>query len=118
MEQRYYWGDVLQELRAALIRSEDDIKKKLSAQRPGVEAGIWIETLTTAPNLGGAAGLQSSQDAYPQPNVMNPYMRGYPQPTQPTPAPPHLTSHRPERRRLMPARAATPIASSPSSAAR
>jgi hypothetical protein len=29
-----------------LIRSEDDVKKKLSAQRAGVEAGIWIEQLT------------------------------------------------------------------------
>ena len=46
MEKRYYWGDVLAELRRVLIRSEDDIKKKLSAQRAGVEAGIWIEQLT------------------------------------------------------------------------
>src|SRR5271155_1455889 len=30
MEDRYYWGDVLTELRGALIRSEDDIKEKLS----------------------------------------------------------------------------------------
>jgi type IV pilus assembly protein PilM len=67
MEQRYYWGDVLVELRRVLIRSEDDIKKKLSVQRPGVEAGIWIEQLTIgaapapgtspapAPNPGGEA---------------------------------------------------------------
>jgi type IV pilus assembly protein PilM len=46
MEKRYYWGDVLMELRRVLIRSEDDVKKKLSVQRPGVEAGIWIEQLT------------------------------------------------------------------------
>jgi type IV pilus assembly protein PilM len=46
MEKRYYWGDVLTELRRVLIRSEDDVKKKLSAQRAGVEAGIWIEQLT------------------------------------------------------------------------
>jgi type IV pilus assembly protein PilM len=51
MEARYYWGDVLAELRRALIRSEDNIKKKLSAQRPGVEAGMWIEQLTTLANL-------------------------------------------------------------------
>src|ERR1039458_111545 len=37
MEERYYWGDVLAELRRVLIRSEDDIKKKLSAQRTGVK---------------------------------------------------------------------------------
>ena len=53
MEERYYWGDILQQMREALIRSEADIKKKLSAQRPGVEAGVWIEQFTSAPNLGG-----------------------------------------------------------------
>jgi type IV pilus assembly protein PilM len=87
MEQRYYWGDILQEMRSALIRSEADIKKKLSAQRPGVEAGVWIETLTTAPNLGGANAPQNSADPYP-PNVPNPYMRGYPQPTSSPQSPP------------------------------
>jgi type IV pilus assembly protein PilM len=46
MEGRYYWGDLCAELRRLLIRSEDDIKKKLSAQRAGVEAGVWIEQLT------------------------------------------------------------------------
>ena len=81
MEQRYYWGDVLQEMRAALIRSENDVQKKLSAQRPGVAAGIWIETLTSAPALGSAAELQNTPE-YPPPNLYN---RGYPQPTQPTP---------------------------------
>jgi hypothetical protein len=51
MEERYYWGDVLKELRFALIRSENAIKKKLSAQKPDVEAGIWIEQMTTMANL-------------------------------------------------------------------
>ncbi|MGA9452230.1 MAG: type IV pilus assembly protein PilM [Verrucomicrobiia bacterium] len=50
MQERYYWGDVLAELRRALIRAEDDIKKKYSAQRPGTEAGIWIEQMTTSAN--------------------------------------------------------------------
>jgi len=60
MEKRYYWGDVLTELRRVLIRSEDDVKKKLSAQRAGVEAGIWIEQMTMgavqipATGIGGA----------------------------------------------------------------
>src|SRR5271155_1185764 len=54
MEHRYYWGDVLVQLRAAFIRSEDDIKKKLSAQKPNVEVGIWIEQMTTLPELQGA----------------------------------------------------------------
>jgi type IV pilus assembly protein PilM len=51
MEERYYWGDVLTELKGVLVRSEDDIKKKLSAQKPNVEAGIWIEQMTTFGNL-------------------------------------------------------------------
>ncbi len=46
LEDRYYWADVLAEMRRVLIRSEDDIKKKLSVQRSGVEAGVWIEQLT------------------------------------------------------------------------
>jgi hypothetical protein len=55
MEQRYYWADVLTQLRGALIRSEDDVKKKLSAQKSGVEAGIWIEQFITMGNLANAA---------------------------------------------------------------
>ncbi len=47
MQQRYYWGDFLAEMRRALIRSEDDVEKKLSAQKPGVEVGIWIEQMTS-----------------------------------------------------------------------
>jgi type IV pilus assembly protein PilM len=56
MEQRYYWGDTLAELRGVLIRSEDDIKKKLSEKKSNVEAGIWIEQLTTLPDLQNAGG--------------------------------------------------------------
>src|SRR5471030_96123 len=57
MESRYYWGDVLAELRRVLIQSEADIKKKLSAQKPNVEAGVWIEQLTMA--NAGANGTSS-----------------------------------------------------------
>ena len=67
MEDRYYWGDVLTQLRGALIRSEDDIKKKLSAQKPGVEAGIWIEQLSSATSL----GTLSTGNSY-----LTPMMRG------------------------------------------
>jgi type IV pilus assembly protein PilM len=63
MEERYYWGDVLAELRRVLIRSEDDIKKKLSAIRPGVEAGVWIEQLT----LGNMPGPATGPGAVPIP---------------------------------------------------
>jgi type IV pilus assembly protein PilM len=47
MEDRYYWGDALMELKAALIRSENDIRGKLSKQKPNVEDNIWIEQMTT-----------------------------------------------------------------------
>ena len=67
MEDRYYWGDVLTQLRGALIRSEDDIKKKLSAQKPGVEAGIWIEQLSSDTSL----GTLSTGNSY-----LTPMMRG------------------------------------------
>jgi type IV pilus assembly protein PilM len=55
MKDRYYWGDVLAELRRVLIASEDDIRKKLSAQKPGVEVGVWIEQMTTIANSQNAA---------------------------------------------------------------
>jgi len=59
MEERYYWGNVLGQLRQALIRSEDDVQKKYAPQRPGVRAGIWIEQLVTSANTGypGTPGM-------------------------------------------------------------
>jgi type IV pilus assembly protein PilM len=48
MQDRYYWGDFMTETRRALIRSEGDIKKKLSAQKPGVDVGIWVEQLISS----------------------------------------------------------------------
>ncbi len=55
MQQRYYWGDFLADMRRALLRSEDDIKKKLSAQKAGVDVGIWVENMTSAANLGSSS---------------------------------------------------------------
>lgn len=52
IEDRYYWGDVLNETRSALIRSEDDVQKKLSTEKPGVQAGIWVEQMTTMAGVG------------------------------------------------------------------
>jgi type IV pilus assembly protein PilM len=68
MEQRYYWGDMLAELRRVLIRSEDDIKKKLSAQRAGVEAGVWVEQLA----FGAPATPGASPGGPPPPPFSNP----------------------------------------------
>ncbi|MEY2466392.1 MAG: type pilus assembly protein PilM, partial [Verrucomicrobiota bacterium] len=45
MGNRYYWGDVLTELRRVLIRTEEASQQKLK-----IETGIWIEQfLTSAP---------------------------------------------------------------------
>jgi hypothetical protein len=43
MQDRFYWADVLSELRSILIRAEEKTKASYRA-----ETGIWIEQLTTA----------------------------------------------------------------------
>jgi hypothetical protein len=43
MQDRFYWADVLSELRGILIRAEEKSKQTYRA-----ETGIWIEQLTTA----------------------------------------------------------------------
>ena len=67
MEERYYWGDVLAELRRSLIRAEDDVRKKYVVQRPGTEAGIWVEQMTTGANPydNGAAPAVSNDQTRP-----------------------------------------------------
>jgi hypothetical protein len=67
MEDRYYWSDILLELRRVLIRSEDVIKKKYAAQYAGKHpqlqaqkqapdfAGIWIEQLTPGTSAAATA---------------------------------------------------------------
>jgi hypothetical protein len=85
MAERYYWGDVLSQLRGALINSEDDVKKKLSAQKPGVEAGIWIEQMTTLAGVGQgisyAQPVQNNGQPGGQYNPPGGYItRGAPQP--------------------------------------
>jgi hypothetical protein len=60
MQQRYYWGDFLTDMRRAFIRSEDDVRKKLSAQKPGVEVGIWIEQITS-PNAANGTGMPGAE---------------------------------------------------------
>ena len=85
LEERYYWGDVLGQMREALIRSEIDIKKKLSAQKPGVEVGVWIEQFNSAPNLGVASG-QPNYPGLPTGQISTMYGQ-QPQQPQPGPAP-------------------------------
>jgi type IV pilus assembly protein PilM len=54
MNDRYFWSNVLLELRRVLIRAENDVQKKLSEQRAGVQTGIWIEQMTTMTPMASA----------------------------------------------------------------
>jgi type IV pilus assembly protein PilM len=93
MQQRYYWGDFLAELRRAFIRSEDDVRKKLSAQKPGVEVGIWIEQITSPNEANAANGAPGTATPVPMPGrmdpryTMDPRYRGQMAPPPPTPQP-------------------------------
>jgi type IV pilus assembly protein PilM len=53
MDDRYYWGDVLTELRAILIRVEEATKAKPEVR---AEVGIWIERFVSAPGKNEADG--------------------------------------------------------------
>jgi type IV pilus assembly protein PilM len=66
MQDRYYWGDVLADMRASLIRAENNVQKKLSAEKPGVQAGIWIEQMTTM-DMGPMVPGMSGMPGQPQP---------------------------------------------------
>jgi hypothetical protein len=71
MEARYYWGDVLADLRQVLIRSEDELVKKYAqqyvsqhpAQRQGMQAGIWIEQMTMGTAANAYPGYANSYAA-------------------------------------------------------
>jgi hypothetical protein len=67
MQDRYYWGDFLASLRTALIRSEDDLRKKLSAQKTGAEVGVWIDQITagTPVNASGMAMMPNMAPTAP-----------------------------------------------------
>jgi type IV pilus assembly protein PilM len=60
MEARYYWGDIVVELRRALIRSEEEIRKKYSAQKAGMEAGIWIEQMRMGNAMAPASAMPAA----------------------------------------------------------
>src|SRR5262249_18216088 len=48
LDERYYWADVLGELRQALIRVEDSTRQRLRT-----DAGVWVEKFTSlAPREG------------------------------------------------------------------
>src|SRR6185369_12672731 len=58
MEDRYYWAEILKELRLVLIRAEDVAKKKL-----GTDTGIWIEKMESMTPAGSAAAEDAGQPA-------------------------------------------------------
>jgi type IV pilus assembly protein PilM len=79
MNDRYYWGDVLAELRRVLIRAENETQKKLSAQKPGVQAGIWIEQMSIMTPAAGGGDASTSN-----PETMQSQQRGAMQPSTAT----------------------------------
>ena len=93
MQRRYLWGDFLAEMRRALIRSEDAVEKKFSTQKPGIEAGVWIEQLISKPGLGGAsAGVSAAQmqpgyGIQPEAQPADPMAPAAPVPVEGQPAP-------------------------------
>jgi hypothetical protein len=60
LQQRYYWGDFAGEIRKALIRSEADIQKKLSAQKANVDVGIWVEQMISSAALGASTTVNQN----------------------------------------------------------
>jgi type IV pilus assembly protein PilM len=69
VQDRFYWVDVLSQLRSVLIRSENDIKKKLGAEKPGVEGGVWIEQFTAIASTANGAQQPVAFQAMPGPQV-------------------------------------------------
>ena len=88
LSDRYYWPDVLTELRSELIRAEETTRIKLRS-----DTGIWIEKLS-APSeaeLGLAAGGTGGGAASPEPmpiSKFNPERGRYPGPPMPEMAAP------------------------------
>jgi len=94
LQERFYWGDFLAGLRGALIRSQFAIQKKLSAQKPDVDVGIWIEQITSAGALTAANGtpIGGMIQGMP-PGIMDPRMNHHAQmPTPQQAAPPDQTA--------------------------
>ena len=63
MEQRFYWADVLSELRRTLMQAEATRKQAM-----GVENGVWIESFTSA-----TPGLTASPTSEAEPESPTPF---------------------------------------------
>ncbi len=68
MEQRYFWADLLKEVRRIFIRVEDTTKRRL-----GADVGVWVERFITAgPRAQGLSpdgSMMPSAEAAPAPGT-------------------------------------------------
>lgn len=64
-ESRFYWNDLLGEVRRILIQAEAKTKDKLQKQSPNADVGVWIESFTPVlpASMGGAAVMSPSAPA-------------------------------------------------------
>lgn len=81
MNDRYYWGDTLSQVRGALIRAEEVMKKKLS----GSETGVWIEQITSMGSV--TATVNSAMQGVPLPPPIDAPAAAVPQPDAAASAP-------------------------------
>ena len=86
MGQRFYWADVLSELRRTLMQAEATRKQAM-----GVENGVWIESFTSAtPGLTASPTSEAEPESSPSPFYYNrlmmeryfPSLRGAPLPSE------------------------------------
>jgi len=88
MEQRYFWGDVMSELRRVLVAAEEKTQQKLGKAEPGV----WIEQFITAPPrmAFGGDGMPIPAPGHFGGNMGGAENAGMPPPTDPSgmPMPP------------------------------
>ncbi|MGD0261377.1 MAG: type IV pilus assembly protein PilM [Verrucomicrobiota bacterium] len=96
MDDRYYWADVLSELRQVVMRAEQTTRNKLKT-----DAGVWIEQLVTAaprpggetipglePGPGRAAPARPTSDAFNKRyGIQRPGLAPAPPPPAAAPAP-------------------------------
>lgn len=62
MEQRFFWADVLVELRRVMMQAETARKEAMT----GVENGVWVESFTSAtPGLTAAPASAATEDETP-----------------------------------------------------
>jgi len=70
LEQRFFWADLLSQIRQALLKTEASIKQEL-----GVEGGVWIESFTpVTPDAALQAKAAEQASDAPRPMMMDPLL--------------------------------------------